>query len=168
MLPSLQEKMKKQLISLTLISISTVALISIFAYNRQKNSEKPAANTPAQGIRFIEEDYQKALAAAKQQNKLIFIDAYAVWCGPCKLLKRKTFPNKKAGDFFNRHFISVAVDMEKGQGPALAAQYAVNAYPTLLITDATGKLLAYTKGFMSAEQLIEFGQFGINQSIKSK
>ena len=52
-----------------------------------------------------------------------------------QILKKNTFPDKEAGDFFNENYINVAVDMEKGEGPALAQKYEVKAYPTLIITD---------------------------------
>ena len=79
-------------------------------------------------IQFIESDWKKALAEAKKQNKLIFLDAYATWCGPCRMLKQYTFPDKAVGEFFNENFINIALDMEKGDGPAVARQYQVNAY----------------------------------------
>jgi len=123
-------------------------------------------NEKGEGIQFIEGDWKKALAEAKKQNKLIFLDAYASWCGPCKLLKRNTFPDKIAGEYFNSNFINVAIDMEKGNGPALAAKYAVNAYPTLIITDADGKIITYTQGYIKPKQLIDFGKHGISQSKK--
>ena len=129
-------------------------------------TETTITNEPGQGIQFIEADWNKAIAEAKKQNKLIFLDAYASWCGPCKMLKRNTFPDKAAGEYFNSNFINVAIDMEKGDGPALAEKYGVNAYPTLIITDADGKIITYTQGYINPKQLIDFGKHGISQSKK--
>lgn len=146
-----------------------IAAFVVFAFIPKNKSEKIHVNTGGiteQGIQFIEADWSKALAEAKKQNKLIFLDAYASWCGPCKLLKKKTFPDKTAGDFFNKNFISVAIDMEKGDGPALGEKYGVNAYPTLIITDADGKIVTYTQGYINPKQLIDFGKHGLNKSKK--
>ncbi len=118
------------------------------------------------GIKFVESNWAVAKAEAKKQNKLIFLDAYTTWCGPCKMLKRNTFPDKAAGEFFNKYFINVALDMEKGDGPAVAATYQVNAYPTLIITDADGNMVTYTKGYIDALQLIEFGKNGLSKGKK--
>ncbi|MDP3667001.1 MAG: thioredoxin family protein [Sediminibacterium sp.] len=120
----------------------------------------------SKGIQFIESDWKKALEEAKKQHKLIFLDAYASWCGPCKMLKRKTFPNQEVGDFFNQNFVNVAIDMEKGVGPSLSELFSVDAYPTLIITDADGNMLTYTKGFMEPKQLMEFGKQAI--TLKKK
>jgi thioredoxin-related protein len=119
-----------------------------------------------QGIQFIESSWNKALEEAKSQKKLIFLDAYASWCGPCKQLKRNTFPNKEAGEFFNTNFINVAIDMEKGDGPELAMKYGVNAYPTLIIADSLGNIVTYTQGYMKPKQLIEFGKYGLEKGKK--
>lgn len=121
--------------------------------NNNKNVETANAET---GIQFVETDWNKVKLMAKKQNKLIFLDAYAVWCGPCKMLKRNTFPNKEAGDFFNKHFINVAIDMEKGEGLMLAQKFNVNAYPTLIIADAEGNAITITKGYIGADDLIKF------------
>ena len=136
-------------------------------------SFKPKGNTKAiiktitenpKGIVFIEQDWNKALKEAKQEHKLVFLDAYASWCVPCKLLKSLTFTNKHAGDFFNKNFVNVSVDMEKGYGPTLLQQYGVSAYPTLIITDASGNVVAYTRGYIKPKELIEFGKFGLSNN----
>ncbi|MDQ3550670.1 MAG: thioredoxin family protein [Bacteroidota bacterium] len=144
-----------------------VALV-VFAFvpKSKAKSENSTRNEKGEGIQFIEADWNKALAEAKKQNKLIFLDAYASWCGACKLLKKNTFPDKEAGEYFNKNFVNVAMDMEKGDGPALSEMYAVNAYPTLIITDAEGKIITYTQGYIKPKQLIDFGKYGLSQVKK--
>ena len=82
------------------------------------------------------------------------------------MLKQNTFPDKAAGEFFNKNFINVALDMEQGDGVAVAEKYQVNAYPTLIIADTNGNIVTYTKGYINAKQLIEFGKFGISKKTK--
>ena len=109
-------------------------------------------------IAFIEDDWNEALKQAAAQHKYIFVDAYATWCGPCKMLKTTTFRDKKAADFYNKNFINIAIDMEKGLGPKLAAQWGMQAYPTLIIFNSKGDPVLGTVGFIKAPDLIRFGE----------
>ena len=64
------------------------------------------------GVKFEEGTFAEALALAKKENKLVFMDCYTAWCGPCKILAKKIFPIKEIGDFFNAHFVNIQMDME--------------------------------------------------------
>lgn len=86
----------------------------------------------AQGIEFYKGDFAGAVAKAKQENKLVFIDFYTTWCGPCKAMDANIFPDAKVGEFFNEKFVSIKIDAEKGEGIQLAKKYKVKGYPTLL------------------------------------
>lgn len=94
------------------------------------------------------------------------MDAYASWCGPCKLLKLTTFKNKKATEFFNGKFINVSIDMEKG--PELAGKWRIQAFPTLIIFTPEGKPVIGTIGMIKAEDLIKFGHEGLQKGILIK
>lgn len=151
--------MKKYLLYLIVLPLT----FAVWAFSGSPTNENPGPVAPPAGIQFLENSWAKALERAKKENKPIFLDAYASWCGPCKLLKKNTFTKKEAGDFFNAHFVNVAIDMEKGDGPSLSEKFEVDAYPTLIIADKNGNILTYTKGYMNADQLIEFGNYGLKK-----
>lgn len=127
-------------------------------------SQTKKTKAPEPGIHFIEDDWNDALHKAKTQNKLVFLDIYATWCGPCKLLKQYTFTNTSVGNFFNNNFINVSVDGEKGIGPQLAQQYSIEGYPTLIVTDATGKPVLVTAGYLPADDLLRFANEALKRS----
>ena len=54
-----------------------------------------------QGIEFFKGDYNAALEKAKQEGKMLFVDFYVDWCGPCKMMAKDVFPQKQVGDYFN-------------------------------------------------------------------
>lgn len=82
---------------------------------------------------FRELTFDQAAAAAKSEGKLVFVDVMTSWCGPCKMMARDVFPQKKVGDFMNEKFVSIKIDAEKGEGIEIAKTYKVNAYPTFLL-----------------------------------
>lgn len=108
----------------------------------------------AQGVRFEKKPWKEVLEQARVEKKLIFLDCYTSWCQPCKQMEREVFPVAKVGEFFNHHFVSVALDMEKGEGPVLAKIYQPNSYPFYYVLNADGDIVYQFGGFHKPEQLI--------------
>lgn len=113
----------------------------------------------AQGIRFERDlSWKEVQAKAKANGKAIFVDAYTTWCGPCKQMDKDVFPKKETGDFFNQHFISFKLQMDKtpADAPEIKKQYAdaewfeknyqITAYPCYLFFDSNGKLIHQAGG----------------------
>lgn len=109
-------------------------------------------------INFIQGDFEQAKAQAKKERKLIFVDAYAVWCGPCKMMDRNTFSNNNVADFFNSNFINLKMDVEKGVGPAFANEYRINAMPTLIFLDYNGKVVVKKLGYKGPSELMKLAR----------
>jgi thiol-disulfide isomerase/thioredoxin len=108
------------------------------------------------GISFEKKPWQQILAVAKKQNKIIFVDAFTSWCGPCKWMEKNVFVSPEAGDYFNKHFVNAKFDMEKGEGTALAKKYKIHAFPTYLFIDGkTGKLVHRFTGSMELQKFID-------------
>ncbi|WP_165500341.1 thioredoxin family protein [Pedobacter psychroterrae] len=112
----------------------------------------------AQGIVFFEGSWAQALEKAKEEKKLVFLDCYTVWCAPCLEMAKETFPRKDVGDFFNQYFISVKVDMQKGEGPVLKDRYAVNGYPTMMFVNGDGYPVSTIYGKHNAEALLKWAK----------
>ena len=107
------------------------------------------------GIVFFQGTLKEAIAQAKSENKNIFFDAYASWCGPCKAMEARVFPDSVLGDYFNQHFISIRIDMEKGEGPALAKRYtSIDGYPSLLFLNKDGHVIKTLLGSRDSEELL--------------
>lgn len=107
-----------------------------------------------EGVRFEEGlTWQQAVAKARQQNKYIFVDAYATWCGPCKKMEKEVFPLRNVGDFMNARFLSVRVQMDTTKNDAqpvkawykdaraLKDQYHVTVFPTFLFFSPDGNIV---------------------------
>lgn len=108
-----------------------------------------------EGVLFEHMDYEQALVKSQKSNKLLFVDCYTSWCGPCKKLATEIFPQKKVGDYMNERFVCVKFDVEKPENRFIAAKFEVKAYPTLLIIGPDGKLIDRILGYQQADKLIE-------------
>lgn len=151
----------RKLPALFFVAIIVGSAIIFFSF--KKPGVARGYTAPATQINFIENSWGEALKQAAAKHKYIFVDAYATWCGPCKMLKATTFKNAKAADFFNKNFVNVAIDMEKGQGPQLASAWGMQAYPTLIIFDPAGNPVLGTVGYIGANDLVKFGQKALSK-----
>ncbi len=94
----------------------------------------------AQGIDFSSERFADAVERAKAEKKLVFVDIYTTWCGPCKQMADNIFPLKSVGDLYNKNFICLKIDAEQSEdGIEVAKNYGVTNYPTMLFIDGNGK-----------------------------
>jgi thiol-disulfide isomerase/thioredoxin len=114
------------------------------------------------GIQFTQGTWKEILAQAEKDNKLIFVDAYAEWCGPCKMMARDVFTAQEVGDFFNQQFINAKIDMEKGEGRGLSEAFGIMAYPTLLFVDHSGEIVHRAVGYHTSELLIGLGEAALD------
>lgn len=120
----------------------------------------------AQGINFEKGDWKSVREKAIKEKKLIYLDVYTTWCGPCKMMARNYFPNEKAGALYNKHFVNYQLDAEKGEGIAVAGEYNVTGYPTNLFLEAsTGKIVYRTSGMPTElEGFLENANTAIEES----
>lgn len=110
------------------------------------------------GINFYHVTWKEALDKARLENKLIFIDFYTQWCGPCLNMAETVFSLPIVGHYYNSTFINLKIDAENGEGVQLAKKFAVRSYPTYLFVDPnTGEAVHQSSSRQTAEQFIETG-----------
>lgn len=128
---------------------------SAFSQKKQTGESKQSA----QEISFRDgKKWKDVKAEAKKTGKLIFVDAYTSWCGPCRMLKSTTFKDPAAAAYFNQHFVNYSIDMEKGEGEDLAEEWKIRAYPTLMFINADGKIVSTSIGYVDSNKLLDFGK----------
>ena len=136
-----------------------------------------ALSAGAQGIEFMPEGslLKDAVAKAKAEGKMVFLDCYTSWCGPCRMMATKIFPTQEVGDFMNPKFVSIKIDMEKGEGSELGKNLQINAYPTFVIFNNDGSEAARfvgggdVQGFIKRvnENLADDGPAALEARFKS-
>jgi len=149
--------MKKILAILLISSISTIVEAAENSVNsREEGTVNRLYGDLDEGITFFKGPWSDALKKSNKSNKLIFLDAYAAWCGPCKMMAKNTFTDSKVGKLFNEEFINVKMDMEKdSDGPRLSKKFGLTAYPSLYFIDKNEKVVHMTLGYHKPKQLIE-------------
>ena len=112
----------------------------------------------AQGVKFKSGTWDKILAQAKKKDKIVFVDVYTAWCGPCKQVANKVFPQREVGTFYNSNFINYKIDAESPEGKQFTEKYPVNAYPTFYFINGKGEVVNKMTGAGNAEWFISEGK----------
>lgn len=112
----------------------------------------------AQGVKFESGTWDKVLAQAKKKNKVVFVDVYTTWCGPCKQVATKVFPQEKVGAFYNSNFINYKIDAESPEGKKFTEKYPADAYPTFYFINGKGDVVHKMTGAGNAEHFISEGR----------
>ena len=108
---------------------------------------------------------ENAVSAARDAGRPILYDFTAAWCGPCHRLDSEGWSDAQVAALVNRSYLAARViDREREDGknsPAIAElerRYSVNAFPTLVVAAADGRLIARLQGYAGREQLLRFLQ----------
>lgn len=141
----------------------------------------------AQEINWM--SFEEAVEAQKTTPKKIFVDAYAIWCGPCKMLDKNTFSNKDVADYVNENYYAVKFDAQgnktinfkgvtyknpnfipntsgRNSNHELSQVFQIRAFPTLLFLDEQANLIAPIPGYKTPSQLELFLKFFKNTEVE--
>jgi thioredoxin-related protein len=111
-------------------------------------------------------NWDAVLRKAKIENKYIFVDAYATWCGPCKEMDEKVYVDPRIGNYMNTSYISIKIQIDKSKQDSKLIKkwydYAslfqkknnIIAFPTLLFFNSNGELLNKATGYQDIEDFL--------------
>ncbi len=120
------------------------------------------------GIIFRHCSFEEAIKQAKQEKKKIFIDFFTEWCGPCLNMALTVFPLPQVGDVYNKNFVCLKIDTEKGEGKELARRYNVHSYPTYIFIDPkTEKIIHRSGGNKPVKDFLFDAQGALNPKLSS-
>lgn len=129
------------------------------------------------GIHFESDlGWQEVLNKAKVENKYIFVDCYASWCGPCKQMDKRIYPNDTIGDLINKDFISIKVqfDTSKNDNEEIKSwypvahrfinEYDIRGFPTFLFFSPNGEIVHKDFGYKSVQRFVIMASNALNES----
>jgi thioredoxin-related protein len=109
-------------------------------------------------VNFIEvttlEEMQEARKKASDQMLMVFVDVYATWCGPCKLMDKEVYTDPSVTEYMNANFVSVRMDGETDYGRKYAAEQKLEGYPSMFIFSSDGEPVSKVVGFTPADELV--------------
>lgn len=120
----------------------------VFAFTPPAGSKEMSAEDMMAGKWY--HSFDEALSVAKRTGKIMMVDFYAVWCGPCKMMDAEVFQAPGFADKA-KDFILVKVDAE--QDVANAKKYGVNAYPTVKFINGKGEIVHEFVGYGGPSQV---------------
>lgn len=129
----------------------------------QTNPEaRLAAGKIASEIQWVTLDELQELN--KKEPRKVFIDIYATWCGPCKLMDKKTFADPSIVDYVNQNYYAVKLNGEgkkqvnifgKSMTEAeLAYAFQIKGYPSTVFMTEELKPYQPVAGYIPAKEFL--------------
>lgn len=119
------------------------------------------------GPSYFQGNFEEAVAKAKAEKKPILVDFFTEWCGWCKRLDKDTLADAAVAAYL-KDYVNLKIDAEKGEGPALAKNFAVPGFPTLIVVDGSGEEVDRIGGYMKpADFLKTLKEFQSGNSFQS-
>ena len=101
-------------------------------------------------------DYDKALATAKTDKKIVMVDVYTDWCGWCKKLDKDVYANAEVKAKLAKDFVPLKINPEKSKkNLELARSFGTRGYPHIVFLDASGKKISEIGGYVPADKFAQ-------------
>ncbi len=109
-------------------------------------------------LEFIEVETLEQMKAAQKKASdgmlMLFVDVYATWCGPCKMMDSEVYTDPAVADYMNAHYLSVRMDGESDFGRIYASEQQLEGYPSMFIFSDDGERVSKIVGFTPAGELV--------------
>jgi thioredoxin-related protein len=114
---------------------------------------RPAAvpETTHGKIPWFSGTFEDALARAKTENKVVFVDLWTSTCVWCKKLDKDTYSDDSVVSAL-KDVICVSVDAEGATGAPLARRFGATLFPTMVVLDADGTFRDKLSGYLTPTQ----------------
>ena len=97
------------------------------------------------------ESLDAAKVTAAKEKKIIFVDFWATWCGPCKQMLKTTYQDKQVVAR-SKAFVPVLINFDKE--PALVKKYHIGQIPVVMFLDSRGAVLKRAE-FLDAKGMLK-------------
>lgn len=123
------------------------------------SAPKTAAAAPAPVVQW--KTFGPGLETAKRDAKPVLVQFFATWCGYCRKMDATTFTNAAVITDLHKA-VTVRVDGDEAEvrdghrGSELANKYGVKMFPTHVMVDGEGRVIARAQGYMEPQQFLSW------------
>ena len=154
------------------ISLSVLFLVQPAAPAAAPAPAAPAATANAAPAGIEWKDFGPGLAAAKKVGKPVLVQFFATWCGYCRRMEATTFKNAAVIADLQKAAVTVRVDGEEAEprdgyrGADLADKYGVRLFPTHVLLDGEGRVVAKAPGFMEPQAFLSWFKLSVAKAYQ--
>ncbi len=128
--------------------------------------DMPVSTKPSK-VRWLDsERLRPVLEMAQRENKPVFVEFYAFWCAPCKVMEEDIFTQKEVANYLNSNFLNFHTDYDSESGKTIASIYAVTKLPTVLFLNPQGVVLEQHTGIANPSVLTALGDSALQKMGK--
>src|SRR6476659_7423802 len=98
-------------------------------------------------------DYDAARKEAADKARPLFLEFQTDECFHCRRLENGPFRDPAVVGVLNERYVPLRIDAAKS--PRLTEALRIQAYPTMIIAAADGKIIAFVEGYVEARALAE-------------
>lgn len=118
-------------------------------------------------INFFEGTWEEVLEKSKNENKLIFVDVYADYCPPCKVMIKEVFSHKDVALFYNQYFVNYKINLSNKENSYFTQMHQIGELPALMFFDAQGGVVHKETGCKETPEFLTFGKNVLQQYDKA-
>jgi len=107
-------------------------------------------------LRFENQDILAFQKKCQLKQQYYWVEFYTTWCGYCKKMDQATFVSPDVISLSEQYFQAFKLNAESEEGAPIAQKYGINGFPTVLVFDPNGELIAKNAGFLPPNNFIDF------------
>lgn len=116
-----------------------LSIVLLFALNQKANATQWMTS------------YEDAKKLAVATNKLILVDFWATWCGPCLRMDADAWSKPEVQELM-KNFIPLKIDIDLER--KVSSKYSIRSIPDVFIMDPNGEVIFHKKSYMDKNQVI--------------
>ena len=130
----------------------------------QTTPKPPVSTKKSEGIHWVNsETLMPVLEFAQQEQKPVFVDFYASWCGPCKVITKEVLEQPYIYQYMNEAYLNFVADYDRESGKKIAELFEVPGLPTLLFLSPKGEVLERHSGLITPEKFMQLARSAKNK-----